>query len=258
MQELSRVDLKATPAEVAHGVIRRTAKTLGIADPYADEKRRWIEEALANENRLRSRISGSADPLLEALKLSIAANVLDWELRQEYGRAVTMKSLVDGLDSLSLSDDNVEDFRAAALQAQKVLFVFDSAGELVFDRLLIETLEKPRDSVVSVVRSAPVLAGATMDDAQAAGIAKVARIMDPGLDCLGLLLDAGSEALRTQFREADLVIAKGQAAFETLEGGESKALNVAGKAVFFLLRAKCPLVARHLGIAEGDGVLERG
>ncbi len=261
MQELSRVDLKATPAEVVHGVIRRGVKTLGITDPYAEEKRRWIEEGLAQEERIRARIAASPDPLVAAIKLSIASNVLDWELRQEFGRGVKLKNLIEEVDSIALSEENIEDFRAAILQSQKVLFVHDSAGELLFDRLLIELLGKPREQVISLVRSAPALAHATRDDAAAAGLEKVAVVIDPGIDCLGLPLNAVSASLRQYYSEADLVIAKGQAAFETLEGRESREKlggGSSGKSVFFLLRAKCALLAHHLGIAVGDGALERG
>ena len=46
---------------------------------------------------------------------------------------------------------------------------------------------------------------------------------------------------------SDLVIAKGQGNYETLS-------DAAGD-IFFLLKVKCPIVARQTGLAEGSIVL---
>jgi len=256
MKELSKVDDKATPAEVMYSVFRRAAKALGNADPYAEVKKRWMEEALAAEDRIRSRIRSAEDPFLCALRLSIAANAFDWELRQEDHRPVTLKGLLDGADHLPLGLDNIDDFRSAVAQARSVLFVHKSSGELVFDRLLIEALGKPSSSVTCAVRSAPVLADATADDARSAGLEKVASVIDVGTDCLGVPLGACSEGFRAAYRSADLVLAKGQAAFQTLEGKDSR-IDGREKQVYLLFRVKCALMARTLGVAVGDGVLER-
>ena len=46
---------------------------------------------------------------------------------------------------------------------------------------------------------------------------------------------------------ADVVVAEGQAYFETLAGTERE--------VLFLLKARCPVVARALGVEVGAAVL---
>jgi len=257
MQQLARVDDKATPADVIHDVARRTAKTLGVADPFADEKRRWIEEAAGNGEWIRSVVEGAADPYLAALKLSIAANVLDCELRDDFARGFSVKRLVEGFESIPFAQDNVEDFRRTVAASKTVLFIHDAAGELFFDRLLIEKLKKPREAVLAAVREVPILADATREDAAAVGLETVATIIDPGIDCLGVPLNACSQAFRDHYRAADVVIAKGQAAFETLEGKDAQ-LDGEEKPVFFLLRVKCEVLARHLGASVGDCVLEVG
>ncbi len=255
MQALSRVDDKATPADVIHGVAKRASKTLGLVDPYVEEKRRWIDDALGIEERIRAAIDGAADPFAAALRLSIAANLLDCELRADFTRPVSVKSLLEGYGEVPFAPQNLEDFREALRAAKSVLFIHDTAGELFFDRLLIEKMQKPRQAVVSVVREAPILADATRGDAVAVGLDKVATIIDPGIDCLGVPLAACSEEFRAQYRAADVVVAKGQAAFETLEGKDSQ-IDGEEKQVFFLLRVKCGLIGRHLGAGVGDSVLE--
>lgn len=257
MQDLVRMDDKATPAEVIHMATRRTGKTLGLTDPYADEKKRWAEETTGNADWIRSVVDSSPDPFLAALRLSVAANILDCELRADVVKGFSIKGLVEGFMEVPFELDNVEDFRQAIQKAAKVLFIHDAAGELFFDRLLIEKFEKSSSSVVSVVRNSPILADATREDALAVGLDKVSDIIDPGLDCLGVPLNACSEEFREHYRSADVVLAKGQAALETLEGKDSE-IDGAEKEIFFLLRVKCPVLARHVGASVGDCVMEVG
>jgi hypothetical protein len=257
MQDLARVDDKATPAEVIHLAIRRTGKTLGLADPYAGEKKRWAEETTGNADWIRSVVNRFPDPFAAALRLSIASNILDCELRADVVKGFSIKALVEGFMEVPFEPDNVEDFRQAVQTAERILFIHDAAGEIFFDRVLIETFKKRPSAVVCAVRDSPILLYATGEDALAAGLDKVAQVIHPGLDCLGAPLNACSEEFREHYRKADVVVAKGQAAFETLEGKDSQ-IDGAEKAIFFLFRVKCPVLARHVGAAVGDSVLETG
>jgi hypothetical protein len=51
------------------------------------------------------------------------------------------------------------------------------------------------------------------------------------------------------FAAADLIIAKGQGNYETLSEHPAN--------IFFLLKAKCPVVARHIGCDVGSALLYR-
>lgn len=256
MQDLAKLDEIASPAEVLHGCVRTTAKTLGVADPYAEEKARWIEETTANADLIQGFLDAAQDRFDAAVRLSLVAGIFDWELREESSPGYSLKRLLEEAGKLSLPADSVEDLRSAAGEAARILFVHASAAELLFDRLLISEMKKSRGAVVSVVREAPILAHATRKEAAAAGLEEVARIVDPGVACLGLPLMECSQAFREEYADADLVIAKGQAAYETLEGKSSQ-IDGEAKDVFFLLRVKCAFMAGHLGVEVGDCVLER-
>jgi uncharacterized protein with ATP-grasp and redox domains len=256
MQDLSRVDELATPAEVIFSAARRASKTLGVLDPYGEEKRRWIEQATSNADLIRGAVDASADPFAAAVKLSVAANLLDCELREERVRGFSLVSLVEEIDGLPFASDNLEELRQAVARASSILFIHDTAGELFFDRLLIEKMQKHQQAVTSVVREAPILGDATREDAIAVGLDQVARIIDPGIDCLGVPLSAASQSFREEYAAADLVVAKGQAAYETLEGKDSQ-LGGEPKEIFFLLRVKCPVMARQLGVEIGDCIVEQ-
>ncbi len=253
MSELLRADDEATPAEMVHRIFRKTAHTLGLADPYADEKRRWRDEILANMDWIRERIERSGDPFLSALKLSIAANQLDNELRP----ILTLKGLVEGLDSLTFRAEWVDGFREATSQASRILFIHDTAGELFFDRLLLEKMGRDAGVFTSVVRQVPIVTDATREDALAVGLDRVVeKIIDPGIDCQGVPLADSSEEFRLSFEGSDLILVKGQAGYQTLESRQSEETSDE-KDIFFLISVKCPVMANHLGVSLGDLVLER-
>lgn len=257
MQDLSRVDEVATPAELMHAVARKAAKALGVADPFAEEKKNWVAETIANAEWIRSVVDEKSDPFLAALHLSIAANILDCELRHDFAPSFSLKSLVRDFEGVHFGAEHAEDFRLAVQSARKILFVHDTAAELFFDRLLIEKIDRPAATIFSAVRETPILGDATADDALAVGLNEVGQIIDVGIDCLGLPLNACSQAFREHYAAADLVIAKGQATFESLEGDNLRNEGVE-KEIFFLMRVKCPVMARQLAATVGDAVLEVG
>ena len=254
MGDLVHVDDASTPAEVMHGIFKTTAKTLGSGDPFAKEKKRWHEEVLANAETLRSRLADADDPFLEALKMSAAANEIDDELLD----GLALKSLLERFDEVKFAPENLDDFRAAVASAQSLFFAHDAAGEIFFDRLLIEQIlaaAKPDCQAVSVIRSHPTIADATQEDADAVGLGEVARVIDPGLDCLGLPVSECSNELREAFRGAELIVCKGQAVYQSLEG-EGRTPDGDEKDVWFLFRVKCPVMAEHLAVPIGDLILE--
>jgi len=143
----------------------------------------------------------------------------------------------------------VHRLKVAVERAKEILYLGDNTGEIVLDRLLIEQM--PREKLTYVVRGHPILNDALMEDAQIAGLTDLVEVIDNGSDAPGTILETCSEAFRGRFEQADLVIAKGQGNFESL--GDTR------RAVFFLLRPKCAVLARHLGCDLGRlMVLESG
>ena len=103
------------------------------------------------------------------------------------------------------------------------------------------------ERVVFCVKGAPVINDATMDDAKAAGIAALVETMDNGSDAPGTILAECSNHFRRRFEAADLIISKGQGNYESLSD--------TGKKIFFILKVKCRVIARHIGCAPGSLVV---
>jgi hypothetical protein len=241
MESLAAADLARSPAELTFDALKGAMKVLGTQDPYAEDKRRYNRKVLALLPRLRKEVQEAKDPLLAAVRLSLAGNIIDLGI----GSRFDLDEEVEKARKTALAVDHYKDFEPAAKAAEKIMFILDNCGEAAFDRLLIEQL-KDKD-IVAVVRKKPILNDITAEDARDIGIDQFARIADPSQDMLGIVLPLASEGFRREFYSADLVISKGQANFETLFGAD--------RAIFFLLRAKCPVVAHALGVEQDTSVL---
>jgi len=96
---------------------------------------------------------------------------------------------------------------------------------------------------------------ATYEDAADAGVDRLATLTDCGIDVVGTPLHTCSKQFRDLFLSSDLVLAKGQGNYETLEGEVRPGQPFAGKAVYFLLTIKCEVIASFIGSSVGDAVL---
>ncbi len=177
-----------------------------------------------------------------AVRIAIAGNIIDLGVADSYNLNATLSRVL--IEPFAIND--LVSLRNALAKSASVLYLADNAGETVFDKVLIETLEIP---VIYVVKAGPIINDATHEDAVAAGIDQVAKIIDNGSNAPGTLLDQCSKVFCKRFAQADLIIAKGQANYESLSNSTAP--------IFFLLQAKCNVIARDLGIAEGSSVLKQ-
>ena len=129
--------------------------------------------------------------------------------------------------------------------AQSILYLADNAGEIAFDRLLVEQI--PTERVTVAVRGHPVINDATLHDAQAVGLDRIVEVVENGSDAPGTILKDCSADFRRRFAEADLIIAKGQGNFESLYDAPGNLL--------FLFKVKCSVVAGHVRQPIGMQVL---
>jgi uncharacterized protein with ATP-grasp and redox domains len=129
-----------------------------------------------------------------------------------------------------------------------ILYIADNAGEIVFDRILVEEIQDFENRVVFVVKGGPILNDATMMDAREAGLTDIVRVIDNGCDAPGTILELCNDAFIEELNRADLIISKGQGNYETLSD--------IPRNVFFLLKAKCPVIAGDLSVHVGDLILQ--
>jgi uncharacterized protein with ATP-grasp and redox domains len=238
---ISEIPLHNPPPETSREIYKAVREITGVEDPFAGLKAKSIKSALALYPSLKQRLAASADPLETAVKLAIAGNVIDFGANPDFELEKDIQSILEG----ELSVNHYETFKQKLAAAQTILYIGDNAGETVFDRILVEFMAKP---VVYIVREGPIINDATTEDAVKSGLDKVATIVSSGWDGPGISLKSGSGAFLGHYKSADLIISKGQGNYETLSAEQ--------RPVFFLLKAKCPVIARNLGVEEGDTVIK--
>jgi uncharacterized protein with ATP-grasp and redox domains len=242
---MSEMDFSINPPAFAQRIHRRLHELTGVKDPYAAEKKLHNEMAKCALPALRRDLEISEDALLTAANFAIAGNIIDLGAKS----GLKESDLAEAVEHAAQNElhGDTEEFSSAVQRAEKILYLCDNAGEIVFDILLIEQLGPGR--VTAAVRGGPIINDALMEDARAAGLDRIVPVIGNGSDAPGTLLDDCSEEFRTAFESADLIISKGQGNFETLSD--------CGKNIFFLFKAKCPVVADSVNVPVGTHVMRR-
>jgi hypothetical protein len=239
---ISRASLDQAPARISTLLHRLLREATGI-DPYRDVKERYNRIALGMLPSVRSR--AGTDLLAGGVRAAIAGNIIDFGIYE----SIDLEGSLQESFRLPLPGRAYAGFSAAVGRSSNILYLCDNAGEIVFDRILIDALQSMGKSVTAAVKGVPVINDATRADAAAAALHDSAdRVIDNGNDGIGTLLELCSEPFLEAYRSADLIISKGQANFETLAPERD------GR-TFYLFKVKCPVVARWLGRKDGDIVL---
>jgi len=238
------LDMSQSPPAIGQKIHRLIRKLIGNNDPYHRIKEQFNNLALKLYPELEERVGESEDPFATAVRLAIAGNIIDFGVKTSLVESDVEETIKQSLSG-HLDDSEIQEFKEAVTKAEKILYLADNAGEIVFDRLLIEQL--PCEKVTVVVKGRPVINDATMEDAEFAGLTKIVEVIDNGSDAPGTILKSCSQAFRNRFEDADLIIAKGQGNYETLSDVD--------KNIFFILKVKCPVIARDLGCEVGEMIL---
>jgi len=249
---IKNVPYGLTPAQLAEHFYPLLSEITGMKDPYAEEKKRSNELMLSVYDDLKSYILGSSNPLMGAIKASIAGNVIDFGVPGFNPNGIEQEILrVVKEEEFAIDDSN--DFVTTLRNSKKLLYIHDNCGEAVMDKLLMELIKNffPSIIITSVVRGGPIINDITLEDAKQIGLEEFSKIITAGTKLPGLVPELMTEQLEQEWREADVIVSKGQGNFEGLE-------DVADERVFFLLKAKCDVIARYLKVPKGSLVIKRG
>ncbi len=242
LRAAAEMDFSQCPPIVSQQIHRTLRELTGVADPYREIKNRFNNMIMETLPELQARINNSLDPMGLALRLAIAGNVIDLGVDGNLTEQ-QIRSAIDNTLNEPFHGD-IQAFQRAVEDAQKILYLADNAGEIVFDRLLIEQM--PTEKITVAVRGYPILNDVTMIDAENIGLCNLVKVIDNGSDAPGTILTDCSEEFRMFYEDADLVIAKGQGNFETLSDEP--------KNIIFLFKAKCRVIAEHISLPVGTHV----
>lgn len=241
---IPKFPLDSTPAEMGRIIHKIVRKFTNSSDPYKEIKEKYNKAALKLYPELKKKVKEAKDSLLMAIKIAIAGNIIDFGVNEVKNKINIEKELKNTLEqNFAIFDyDKLKNFLE---KTEEILYLGDNAGEIVFDRILIEELQK---KVIYVVRDKPIINDVTIEDALFSGIDKIAKVISSGCDAPGTILRYCSKEFLNYYTKTRLIISKGQGNYETLSDEK--------RPIFFLLKAKCSIIAKNLGCKVGDIILK--
>jgi len=231
-------------ADIATEVHRAAYKAIGSKDPYRTVKRQSNETARRLLPKARKLMGRSRDKLGTAMRISIIGNILDFGIGMKYHGPKDLIKHFDGLFREGVGHNDVPKFRHLLKKGARVVYFTDNCGEIVFDGILLKLLKDLGVKVTLVAKGAPILTDATVEDVRRYGIDKlVDEVLDTGTFAVGVDLNRLPKKVWKRIREADLIISKGMANYESFSGTKLRP-------IVHMLRTKCVPVAEDMGLPK--------
>ncbi len=250
MRNLLSVEWVGTPPRLVRvaNVSKVILELTGVRDPYKKIKKSSNDEALTMVEEVKLLINSFSDPLEAAVKAAIAGNIIDFAAVETYNLRETLLRVLK-------QEPAINDYlrlRKDLLESNTLLYFLDNSGEVVFDKLLIqkavELRGKPFKKVSFVVKGGPIINDVTLEDAHYVGLNKIpnSSFLKVSNGEEGTGPERTSPQVNSWIKNHDVTISKGQGNYEDLS-------EFSG--LYFLLIAKCPVVAQDLGVKVGDVII---
>ena len=236
------------PNKLATEVNQHIKQKTNCRDAYFKQKEVSNEIALSVMDKVKDTLKTN-DDLESYVKVSIIGNILDFGV---YDINTDFRRLIHENLGKNLSINDIGEFEKALEFHDSLLYLVDNAGEIVFDRLLVEKILKYDVNVTIAVKDSPIVNDACMKEAVDAGLDKLGEIVTLGCDSGGIVEEMFSSEFRKVFDENKFIVSKGMANYEGLTE-----MNLKDKDVFVLLCSKCNPISKDLGVDIGSFVLKK-
>lgn len=216
------------------------------AEDYTEVKKDFNRFMLDIEHTLEEKIRSSADPLEKALLYARIGNYIDFAALSNVNQETALTLLENNSDSLDQEEYSI--FLKELNSAKRLVYITDNCGEIVLDKLAIKILKEtyPDLDITVLVRGYPVINDATMEDAEEIGLTDLVKVIDNGSNVAGTWIPGINQTARELLENADMIIAKGQGNFETM--------NDCGLNVYYLFLCKCDLFQRRFHAQNLQGM----
>lgn len=248
---LSEVDFNKTNPEVIGDTFRMLKKHIGNEDPYLEIRQYYNELFLKMEKEFENKINRASNPLEEAIRYAILGNIVDFnpihtnsmEDIMTYFKNISQRELI-----INHSKELIQELQ----KKETLLYLGDNCGEICLDKILIKKMKalNPQLNIYFGTRGKAVVNDSIAEDAVAVGIHKYATVLSNGDDSLGTVLSRTSDTFNEIYHKADIIIAKGQANYESLS--EEKDKNI-----YFMLMTKCEVIAKYIGVPQKSMICMR-
>jgi damage-control phosphatase, subfamily I len=242
---LSTIEYNQSPPIIGRKMHRLIREFLQNPDPYRQIKERYNRMMLELYPDFKTLVKESKNQIDTAMRLAIAGNVIDFGAQYQLDVMDTINQVIGA----KLAVDDSAYLRHDLNQATSLLYIGDNCGEIVLDKLFMETIDLPE--MYFVVRDRPVINDVTFHDAEMTGMTKIAKVITTGDDSPGAVWESTSREFKDIFNRADVIISKGQGNLEGL-------MDIPRNNIYFLLVTKCDYIAERVGARKGEFIVKRG
>jgi uncharacterized protein with ATP-grasp and redox domains len=249
-KHLSNVSYEKTNPEIMGESFQIFQEVFKQENPYKEIKSSYNKFLLNMEKTIREMINESDSPLDVALRVAVIGNIIDFGARHTFSKEEVLKRLNKASEIQFAKDDSEQLFNSLKT-AKTSLYIGDNCGEIVMDKLFIETMKKHYKEldVTFAVRGGPILNDVTVDDFHEVNMGEVASFISSENAVPGTILKDSSLAFQKCFQNADIVIAKGQGNFESLS-------SVYRNNLYLIFMSKCDYVSKTANVKTMDFVIK--
>ena len=253
MKTVMSIISKSSPSDsaplISTKVVRALSKITDINDHYIEEKNHSNDLILKMEKEILQNIDNADDKLISAIQYSLAGNYIDFGAMSHISDD-SLKIIIDKAHEFIINEDIAYRFKSDLQNAKSLVYLTDNAGEIVFDKMLIQTImvHYPDIKINAIVRGYPIYNDATMQDAISVGLTDIVDVCDNGFDAPGTVLTHINKKSRDLIDQADLIISKGMGNFETLYGCK--------KNIYYSFLCKCVYFTKRFGMKQFESVFK--
>lgn len=252
IQKLLKVMAEA-PSTVSAPVLAREIykiqnEMFGNEIDYTEIKKHFNQVMMEKAISIEKELEATEEPLKLGIQYAMMGNYIDFGALGN----VDEDKLGEFLKEAKYITVKEEEYRALKYDlagAKNMVYLTDNCGEIVMDKLLLQVIQKlyPEIQITIIVRGMPVVNDATMEDAEQIGLTEQFRVIGNGSDIAGTCLDEVTEEAVEMIEKADVIFAKGQGNFETLQQ--------CGKNIYYIFMCKCEMFANRFQVPRFSGML---
>lgn len=234
--------------EIVPKITAAQKEIFGFSEDFTEIKKYFNSLMLGLESQLENNILNSKEPLKLAFLYAMLGNYIDFGAMLSVDEN-KLRELLENAEELTVDDKEFRLLKEDLKKSKKLIYITDNCGEVVLDKLFIKAIlkEYPNISVEAIVRGEDVLNDATLTDAKQVFLDKLVTVTGNGTNIAGTCLSKLPEDIKTKIDNADIIISKGQANFETL--------RYCGKNIYYIFMCKCQMFADRFGVPKLSGML---
>ncbi len=254
MQRVLRIFADADKSSSGPVMVRQIydiqKEMFGMENDFTDIKKYFNNLILEKEKDIRNNINKATDPLKLAVQYAMIGNYIDFGAMNTVDEA-KLNELIDNANADEVADEPYKELVSDISTAKKIVYLPDNCGEIVFDKVFISKIKEqyPDAQITVLVKGGAILNDATMEDAVQVGLDKIVTVMGNGNNIAGTCLEKLSKEAKVVIDDADVIISKGQANYETL--------RKCGMNVYYIFMCKCDMFAKGFNVPRYTGMLVR-